>query len=126
MGKFDYNGVMHRKAERAISWIKAADKAYRAFPTGAQLKGDRALTQIAEGDTPDIAKPMTGLGTGVWELAIKERGDAFRVIYVLQLDEDIWVVHAFQKKSTSGIATPKHEIDLARERIKRLKETLAS
>jgi len=37
------------------------------------------LTQIAEGDTPEIAKPMMGLGAGVWELAIKERGDAFRV-----------------------------------------------
>ena len=83
-----------------------------------------ALTAIAEGDTPEIAKPMTGLGSGIWELAIKERGDAFRVIYALQLDDDIWVVHAFQKKSKSGIATPKQEIDLVRERIKRLKEAL--
>ena len=67
---------------------------------------------------------MTGLGSGIWELAIKERGEAFRVIYALQLDDDIWVVHAFQKKSKSGIATPKQEIDLVRERIKRLKEAL--
>ena len=67
---------------------------------------------------------MTGLGSGIWELAIKERGDAFRVIYALQLDDDIWVVHAFQKKSKGGIATPKQEIDLVRERIKRLKEAL--
>jgi phage-related protein len=61
----------------------------------------------------------------VWELAIKERGDAYRVIYALQLNDDVWVVHAFQKKSTSGIATPKHEIDVVKERIKRLKEALA-
>lgn len=114
---------MHRDALRNISWIKAADKDFRAFPIGARQKAIRALTQIAEGDTPDVAKPLTGLGSGAWELAIKERGDAFRVVYVLQLD-DIWVVHAFQKKSTSGIATPKHEIDLVRERIKRLKEAL--
>src|SRR3546814_19841357 len=80
-----------------------------------------ALTAIAEGDTPEIAKPMTGLGSGIWELAIKERGDAFRVIYALQLDDDIWVIHAFQKKSKSGIATPKQAIDLVRERIKRLR-----
>ena len=73
---------------------------------------------------PDIAKPLTGLGAGVMELAIKERGDAYRVVYALQLDDDIWVVHAFQKKSTSGSATPKHEIDLVRDRIKRLKEIL--
>ncbi|MGB5092784.1 MAG: type II toxin-antitoxin system RelE/ParE family toxin [Parvibaculum sp.] len=45
----------------------------------AQQKAARGLTQIAEGDTPEIAKPMMGLGAGVWELAIKERGDAFRV-----------------------------------------------
>ncbi|WP_222874111.1 type II toxin-antitoxin system RelE/ParE family toxin [Hankyongella ginsenosidimutans] len=51
-------------------------------------KAARGLTQIAEGDTPEIAKPMTGLGAGVWELAIKERGDAFRVIYALQLIEE--------------------------------------
>lgn len=68
---------------------------------------------MADGGTPDVAKPLAGLGTGVWELAIKERGD------------DVWVVHAFQKKSTKGISTPRHEIDLVRDRIKRLKEMLA-
>ena len=57
-------------------------------------------------------------------MAIKERGDAYRIVYALQVDDDIWVVQAFQKKSTSGIATPKHEIDLVRDRIKRLKEML--
>jgi phage-related protein len=60
----------------------------------------------------------------VWELAIKERGDAYRVVYALQVGDEIWVVHAFQKKSTKGISTPRHEIDLVRERIKRLKELL--
>lgn len=83
-----------------------------------------ALTVVADGGTPDIAKPLAGLGAGVCELAIKERGDAYRVVYALQLGDDIWVVHAFQKKSTKGIATPRHEIDLVRERIKRLKEML--
>jgi phage-related protein len=116
---------MARKALRDISWLKGALKDFRAFPQPAQQKAARGLTQIAEGDTPEIAKPMTGLGAGMWELAIKERGDAFRVIYALQLDDDVWVVHAFQKKSTSGIATPKHEIDVVKERIKRLKEALS-
>lgn len=55
---------------------------------------------------------------------MKHRGDAFRVVYVLQIDTNIWVVHAFQKKSKSGIATPRAEIDLIRERVKRLKEAL--
>jgi phage-related protein len=56
------------------------------------------------------------------ELASRHRGDAFRVVYALQIGTDIWVVHAFQKKSKSGIATPKMEIDLVRERLKRLRE----
>lgn len=47
------------------------------------------------------------------------------MIYALQLDDCVWVVHAFQKKSTSGIATPRHEIDVVKERLKRLKEALA-
>jgi phage-related protein len=115
---------MNRKTQRAISWIKRAEKDFGDFPLAARQESARALTIIAEGGTPEVAKPMTGLGSGVWELAIKERGDAFRVVYALQLADDIWVVHAFQKKSKTGIATPKHEIDVVRERIKRLKEAL--
>ncbi len=79
---------------------------------------------MAAGEAPAVAKPLKGLGTGVWELALRHRGDAFRVIYALQIGDDIWVVHAFQKKSKKGIATPKQEIDLIGERIKRLKEAL--
>ena len=109
---------------RAISWIKAARKDFEDFPVKAQSRGLDALTIIADGGTPDIAKPLVGQGASVWELAIKERGDAYRVVYALQIDEDIWVVHAFQKKSKKGIATPKHEIDLVQQRIRRLKEAL--
>jgi phage-related protein len=58
------------------------------------------------------------------ELVLKHRGDAFRVIYALQIGDDIWVVHAFQKKSNTGIKTPKQEIDLIHERLKRLREML--
>jgi phage-related protein len=79
---------------------------------------------LLKGGMPDVAKALTGLGSGVLELALRHRGDAYRVVYVLQLGSAIWIVHAFQKKSKSGIATPKHEIDLVRERLKRLKEAL--
>ena len=72
----------------------------------------------------DIAKPMHGLGSGVFEIALPFRGDAFRMIYAVQLAEEIWVIHAFQKKSTQGIKTPKREIDVIRDRLKRLKEML--
>jgi len=73
----------------AISWIKSPRRAFDAYPDGAKEDAVEALALIADGGTPDIAKPLTGLGSGVWDLAIKERGDAFRVVYALQLDDDI-------------------------------------
>jgi phage-related protein len=109
---------------RPISWIKGARKDFEDFPQGAQLDMARALTILAEGRMPDIAKPLTGFGSGVMELALKHRGDAFRVVYALQIGDDIWVIHVFQKKSKSGIKTPKQELDLIHERLKRLKERL--
>lgn len=83
-----------------------------------------ALSIAAEGGMAGIAKPMKGLGSGVFELALPFRGNAFRVVYAVQLGDELWVVHAFQKKSTQGIKTPKHEIDLIKDRLKRLKEML--
>jgi len=109
---------------RPISWIKAALKEFGTFPEGARSICVAALTIAAEGAKSDIAKPMRGLGSGVFEIALPFRADAFRVIYVVQIAEEVWVVHAFQKKSTRGINTPKHEIDLIKERLKRLKEML--
>ena len=109
---------------RPISWIKAARKDFADFPEGAQIEMARAITILAEGQMPDIAKHLTGFASGVMELALKHRGDAFRVVYALQIGDDIWVLHAFQKKSKSGIKTPKAEIDLVHERLKRLRERL--
>jgi len=109
---------------RPISWLRGARKDFEDFPQGAQIEMARALTILAEGQIPDIAKPLTDLGSGVMELALRYRGDAFRVVYALQIGDDIWVIHVFQKKSKSGIKTPKQEIDLIRERLKRLREIL--
>ena len=109
---------------RPVSWIKAALKAFEQFPAGARSICLTALTIAAEGGTADIAKPLQGLGSGVFEIALAFRGNAFRVVYVVQLAEEIWVVHAFQKKSTYGIKTPKKEIDLIKDRVRRLKEML--
>ncbi len=83
-----------------------------------------ALMLAAEGGMAGIAKPMQGIGSSVFEIALPHRGEAFRVVYAVQLGSDLWVLHAFQKKSTRGIKTPKHEIDLIRERLKKLKELL--
>jgi phage-related protein len=83
-----------------------------------------ALRIAALGAKADKAKPMKGLGTGVFEIALSYRGNAYRAVYAVQLGEDVWVVHAFQKKSIQGIKTPKREIDLIRARLKRLPEML--
>ncbi len=63
---------------RPISWLKGARKDFDDFPLGAQIDMARALTVLAEGQMPDIAKPLAGFGSGVMELALKHRGDAFR------------------------------------------------
>lgn len=112
------------RTTRPIRWVKAARKDFEDFPARAQSDALDALTAIADGGVPSVAKPLTGLGAGVMELALRFRGDAFRVVYALQIGPDVWVIHAFQKKSTSGIATPRHEIELVRERLKRLKDVL--
>jgi phage-related protein len=109
---------------RPIRWVKAARKDFEDFPQGARDDLLDALTAVADGGHPSIAKPLTGLASGLMELALRHRGDAFRVVYALQIGADIWVIHAFQKKSKSGIATPRQETDLVRERLKRLKEIL--
>ncbi len=109
---------------RPVSWIKAALKEFETFPDGARLICLAALTIAAEGGKADIVKPMQGMGSGVFEIVLPFKGDAFRVVYAVQLAADIWVVHAFQKKSTRGTKTPRHEIDLIKERLKRLKEML--
>ena len=67
---------------------------------------------------------LQGFIGGVLEIVLRHRRDAFRIVYAVQIGADIWVLHAFQKKSTQGIKTPKHEIDLVHDRLKRLKEVL--
>ncbi len=84
-----------------------------------------ALTVAARGSKADIAKPLKGLGSGVMEIAVRYRTDAWRVVYVTEIAGSLWVVHAFRKKSKTGIATPKSEIDLARTRLGRLRRELA-
>ena len=109
---------------RSVSWIKAALKEFETVPEGAKSICLAALTIAAEGGKADVAKPMHGLGSGVFEIALPFQSDAFRVVYAVQLADEIWVVHAFQKKSTQGIKTPQREIDLIKDRLKRLKEML--
>jgi phage-related protein len=65
---------------------------------------------------PKDAKPFKGVGSGVLEIALCYASDAYRVVLAVQIDRWIYVLHAFQKKSKTGIATPKRDVDLIKKR----------
>ena len=109
---------------RPINWIRAARKAYESFPAAVRDRVSTALTIAAEGGKADIAKPLTGLGPSIMEIAVRYRTDAWRAVYVTEIAGSLWVIHAFRKKSKVGRKTPKSEIDLVKARLSRLKEEL--
>lgn len=119
-----YVTISPMRDTRLISWIKAARKEFEEFPEDVKSDMFDALTIAAEGGKSDKAKPFKGVDGGMFEIALRYRGDAFRALYAVKIDTDIWVIHVFQKKSKSGIKTPQMEVDLVRERLKRLKEVL--
>lgn len=107
---------------KPISWVKAAEKEFRDFPLGAKSLIFTALDIAAVGRKADIAKPLKGFGSGVFEIALRYQTDAYRVVYAVQIGDRIWVVHAFKKKSKTGIKTTQQDIQLIQNRIKQLKE----
>jgi phage-related protein len=109
---------------RRISWVGSSLKDLQKFPEAVQAQITFALEIAAKGEMTESAKPMKGLGAGVFEIAIRYRADAYRAVYGVRLGSDIYVLHAFQKKSKSGIRTPQRETDRIRDRLKRLKERL--
>ena len=107
---------LERPALRPLVWLGDSKRNIQGFPKGAQkLLGDE-LQLIQFGGMPKDAKPFKGVGTGVLELALRYASDAYRVVTAVQLGSRIYVLHAFQKKSKKGIATPKHDADLIKKR----------
>ena len=107
---------------RPLVWLGNSKRNIRGFPEGAQkLIGDE-LQLIQFGGMPKDAKPFKGVGSGVLEIAIPYDGNAYRTVLAVQLGKKIYVLHAFQKKSTKGIGTPKHEVDLIGQRYREAKE----
>jgi len=106
--------------ERRISWLYDSRKRLLSFPKEVRVRVGYALSEAQMGRKAGYSKPMTGLGPGVLEIVADFDGDTFRAVYAVKLGEEIFVIHAFQKKSTTGIATPKHELDLIRTRLRRL------
>ncbi|MDH3914333.1 MAG: type II toxin-antitoxin system RelE/ParE family toxin [Rhodospirillales bacterium] len=82
-----------------------------------------ALYRAQIGKRHPIAKTMKGFaGGGVVELVERHDGDAYRTVYTVKFAEEVYVLHAFQKRSKKGIATPKSDIDLIRRRLKAAEE----
>ena len=92
---------------RPVSWVRMALKEFETFPEGARLSCLTALTIAAEGGKADIAKPMHGLGSGVFEIALPFRGDAFRVVYAVQIADEIWWCMRF-RRSRRAAAKPQN------------------
>ena len=84
----------------------------------------RRLFQLPRVEGRPIRRSRSRVLTAAFEIALRHRGDAFRILYAVQIDTALWVIHAFKKKSKTGIKTPHMDVDLIRERIKRLKEAL--
>jgi phage-related protein len=103
---------------RSVVWLGNSKRNIQAFPTDAQkLIGDE-LQLMQDGGMPRDAKPFKGIGSGVFEIALLHRGEAYRVVVAVALGARICVLHAFQKKSRKGIATPKQDVDLIKQRYK--------
>ena len=77
------------------------------------------LRQVQEGKTPLDCKPLPTFGTGVLELRERQGGNAFRVVHVVSLERAVYVLHAFMKKSKSGIGLPRPDAALIEARLKR-------
>ena len=82
-----------------------------------------ALHVAETGGKAMTAKPLKGLGSGVLEVVEDHDGDTYRAVYTVRFPSGVYVLHVFQKKSKTGIATPKHEIDTVKERLKWATET---
>jgi phage-related protein len=107
---------------RKIVWLGNSLKNIVAFPDGAKkLIGDE-LQFIQFGGMPKDAKPFKGVGSGVIEIAVKFNKDAFRCVQAVQLGKTIYVLHAFQKKSSTGIKTARKDVDLIKQRYNEAKE----
>lgn len=107
---------------RPVVWLGNSRKKILDFPEDARkLIGDE-LQLIQFGGMPKDAKVFKGVGSGVIEIALKHDKEAYRCVQAVQLGDKIYVLHAFQKKSTKGISTPQKDVNLIKQRYKDAKE----
>ena len=103
---------------KPLYWEGSSKKDFMKFPIAVQKDLGVALFVVQLGGMPNSAKPWKGLGPRVYELAEDHRGDTFRAVYTVQIGDAVHVLHAFQKKSKSGIATPQPDVALIEQRLK--------
>jgi phage-related protein len=112
--------------EKPLHWVASAKKDYQGFPTLVQANMGYALSLAQFGGKHPKAKPWKGEGPGIFEIVEDYYGDTYRAIYTVRFADVIYVLHAFQKKSKSGIKTPQEDIDLIAKRLKRAREDYES
>jgi phage-related protein len=106
---------------KKLVWLADSRANVKSFPAGVQDDLGYALYAAQLGETSPKAKPLRGLGSGVMEIVTNAKSGTWRAVYTVSIGHSIYVVHAFQKKSKAGIATPKSEMDLVRQRLKQLR-----
>jgi phage-related protein len=108
---------------KSLKWISRSRDDLREFPEDVQRMMGYALYLAQLGKKHSDAKPLKGFkGSGVLEVVENFDGDTYRAVYMVKFEGIIYVLHAFQKKSKRGIATPKQDIALIEARLKRAKE----
>ena len=108
---------------KALGWVGSAKADLLAFPEDVVREIGHALFVAQIGGKHEDAKPLKGFGgASVLEIVEDHDGDTYRAVYAVRFAEAVYVLHAFQKKSKKGIATPAHEIDKIKVRLKRAEE----
>jgi phage-related protein len=104
---------------KELIFVADSHRALAEFPDPVQRHVGFALYQAQMGNKHIDAKPLKNVAAGVLEVVSDHHGDTFRTVYTVRLARAVYVLHAFQKKSRRGIATPQSEIDLVKQRLLR-------
>lgn len=108
--------------ETPLHWVGSSKKDFLAFPEEIVGNIGYALGAVQYGGHPPSAKPWKGLGPGVHEIVESDESGTFRAVYTVRFRKAVYVLHAFQKKSPSGVRTARTDIDLIEKRLKAARE----
>jgi phage-related protein len=109
---------MDTPSRRPLFWEGSSKRDFKRFPVAVQKDLGVALFVVQLGGTVPSAKPWKGLGSGVFELVEDHRGDTYRAVYIVRFRDSVHVLHAFQKKSKSGVSTPRADVQIIEQRMK--------